>query len=223
MMQEEQFVRLLQLHPSKERYVTKKGRPLTINIDLKPVEPNNGQPWTPKTPCSMLSPLAPKTPCSMLSPLTPKQGRKLEWQRSVDRTPKSAKREIDLYKEQLHPLMVFDVCSPLGKRISNNLEELVKNHQIPIIRDYERLCNPQSSPEEEETRKLRAVSGEHILLDLAVATIHWVAIYCLLTKGIWLCLTISSTTSCYQKISWNWNVQCLIGVQLLAYTLQRNY
>ena len=158
-MEAEQFAKLLHLQPSKECKIAKKGRPLTINIDLTHVEHNNGQQWTPKTPCSMLSPLAPKTPCSMLSPLTPKHNRKLEWQKSFDSSPKTPKKEIDLYKEQLHPLMVFDVSSPLGRRLSNNLEMLVKNHQIPIIRDYEKLCNPDSSPEVEDTRKLRALTG----------------------------------------------------------------
>lgn len=151
-MQVEAFAKHLDLLPSKEHQATRRTRPLTINIDLTPVQLGQSQAWMPKTPCSMLSPLTPRH-----------FNRRLEWQNSIESTPKKStpsKKEVeDLHKDQLHPLLVIEFTSLLGRRISRNLETLVKNHQVPINKDYDQLCNHDSSPDE-DSRKLRAVNGE---------------------------------------------------------------
>ncbi|XP_067934510.1 uncharacterized protein [Watersipora subatra] len=147
-----QLLDALGLVPASQNGTTdKKHRPLTLEINLKPQPCKEVASWTPKTPRSMLSPLTPK----LKKPDFFRDGQELS-----PTYPSSAYNVIDYDSDPTLALMMLDLTSKLGQRLSLTLEGLVSTHVWTITRDYDKYCNQPKYIPDPDVRRLRSFEGK---------------------------------------------------------------
>jgi len=156
MNESEQFFRALGLRSINRQNVTPSCRPLTIQVNLRAHQHTKELvPWTPKTPCSMLSPLTPKL-----------HNRQFDWYNAfydedseINETPKKPGVNDTKYIETddtASSLLKIDLASPLGQRLSQVLAMLLNTH-FNLVTEYDKYCN--SEPPVEDIRARRSLLG----------------------------------------------------------------
>lgn len=165
-----QFFKDLGLYHVKDFNHVKTTRPLHLKIDLKPHPPKESVQWTPKTPCSMLSPLTPKI----------KKLEKFDWFNGHHYDSPSTSSlngyspsmddddQCDFDKDPSLALMLIDITSPLGQILSKALASLVSvRWPTTTTEEYDRHCNRPPPPPPKVSRTLRPLQGECcIMFDL---------------------------------------------------------
>lgn len=164
------FFEALNLRPSGTLDDVKKSRPLTLQIEIKPVQVWDNTPWTPKTPCSMLSPLTPKL---RLLELTDDSVETVDDERN---SLTQEKRSVESEKDPTLSLMMIDLTSPLGRRLTNTLLSLLILQPCNVTKDYDAHCNRSEQSVDPDARRLRSLEGNshERSLELPTITKFWI-------------------------------------------------
>lgn len=131
---------------------------LTIEVNLKPQPAVEGIPWTPKTPCSMLSPLTPRLN-RFSSSFIDDDDDDNEDDTITFNSPSDSNYRQDFDKDPLLATMLIDLSSPLGGRLSQTLLSLTEI-SFPTTENYELYCNRPTTAPDDSSRKLRSFEGK---------------------------------------------------------------
>ena len=74
-------------------------------------------------------------------------------------SPSQSGPEIDFDNDPSLALMMIDVTSNLGKRLSNTLSLLVNLHSCTVTTEYDKYCNRGEMPQDPNLRILRTLEG----------------------------------------------------------------
>jgi len=154
----EDFIQAVNLRKKEKMSMrlTRSKKPPIVLIDLT------------KSPERNTLPRTPRTPCSMMSPLTSKFVPNFALKENDRETPPEASTGRETEKERGHMLsmMKIDLSSPLGTRLAYSLQQtLPKLQQMSVVlKNYDAYCTDTMPGEEELSRKLRSTFSEFNIL-----------------------------------------------------------